>query len=140
MTALKEPQRITLAEALTILERHLSTDQAKFRLRQSFIQKAFHQEPLFALSYDEADIDWTTGSVKIPRMRGRFYPTLLRSDFNTCFFDHVAATLTTAQSLPEKQAELMTLKPQLWGIGIDLKELGRRCLRWWHAARRSSTK
>jgi hypothetical protein len=86
MPALKEPQRITLPEALTILERDLPTEQGKLRLRQAFIQKAFRQEPLFALSYDEADIDWTTGSVKIPRKRDRFCPTFLRSDFNALFF------------------------------------------------------
>jgi hypothetical protein len=92
MPALKEPQRITLPEALTILERDLPTEQGKLRLRQAFIQKAFRQEPLFALSYDEADIDWTTGSVKIPRKRDRFCPTFLRSDFNACFFvDDIAA-------------------------------------------------
>jgi hypothetical protein len=27
--------------------------------------------------------------------------------------------------------EILTLKPTLWGVGIDLKELGRRFLRLW---------
>jgi hypothetical protein len=31
---------------------------------------------------------------------------------------------------PEKVAELLTLKPTLWGMGVDLKELGRRCGFW----------
>jgi hypothetical protein len=31
---------------------------------------------------------------------------------------------------PEKVAELLTLKPTLWGMGVDLKELGRRCWLW----------
>jgi hypothetical protein len=131
MTALKEPQRITLVEALTILQRHLSTEQAKLRLRQAFIQKAFRQEPIFALPYGEADIDWMTGSVKIPRMRDRFYPTFLTSDFNAYFFeDHTAAAPLTIAKSAEKPAELITLKPQFMGMSIDLKELGRRSLRW----------
>lgn len=88
MLALKSPERVTLAEALTILERQVPSDQAKLRLRQAFIQKAFHQQPLFALPYEEADIDWTTGSVKIPRKRYRFCPTFLTSDFE----DHIGLT------------------------------------------------
>ena len=88
MVALKEPERITLAEGLTLLERHVpTTEEAKSRLRQAFIQKAFRQEPLFAFSYDEADIDWMTGSVKIPRKRDRFCPTFSRAEFNAYFFE-----------------------------------------------------
>jgi hypothetical protein len=32
-------------------------------------------------------------------------------------------------------AEMLTLKPTLWGIGIDLKELGRRLKQWWRLRR-----
>jgi hypothetical protein len=28
-------------------------------------------------------------------------------------------------------AELLALKPTLWGLGIDLKEAGRRAVTWW---------
>jgi hypothetical protein len=86
MNALKEPERITLAEGLKLLERDIPADQAKARLRQAFIRKAFSQQPLFALPYDEADIDWATGSVKIHRKPDRFCPTFHRADFNTYFF------------------------------------------------------
>jgi hypothetical protein len=88
MPVLKEPERITLAEALVLLERHLSAEEAKARLGQAFIQRAFIQSesPIFAFSYDEADIDWRTGSVKIPRKKDRFYPTFLRDDLNAHFF------------------------------------------------------
>jgi hypothetical protein len=72
MNALKEPECITLAEGLALLERHLPAEQAKVRLRQAFTRKAFPQSPLFAFEYDEADIDWATASVKIPRKRDRF--------------------------------------------------------------------
>jgi hypothetical protein len=34
-----------------------------------------------------------------------------------------------AEALEEKPAELMTLKPNFHGIGIDLKEVGRRIRR-----------
>jgi len=29
------------------------------------------------------------------------------------------------------ERELVTLKPTLWGVGIDLKEVGRRVYKWW---------
>jgi hypothetical protein len=83
---LKEPERITLVERLKLLESRLPVEEAKSRLRQAFIHKAFSQEPLFALSYDESDIDWTTGCVKIPRKRDRFWPTFVRAEFNAYFF------------------------------------------------------
>ncbi len=43
MYPLKEAERITLAEGLTLLESHVSTEQAKARLRAAFIRKAFPQ-------------------------------------------------------------------------------------------------
>jgi predicted nucleotide-binding protein len=95
MNALKEPERINLAEGLALLERHVPTEEAKSSLRQAFIRKAFPQSPLFAFEYDEADIDWTTGSVKIPRKPDRFYPTFLRAEFSAYFFkDHTPAKQT----------------------------------------------
>ena len=39
--------------------------------------------------------------------------------------------LTTAAAPQEKQGELITLKPTLWGLSIDLKELWRRIRCWW---------
>jgi len=87
MSALKEPKRISLVEGLNLLERHLSTEEAKTRLRQAFVRKAFRQEPSFALSYDEAEIDWAAGLVKIPRKRDRFCPTFPRAEFNAYFFE-----------------------------------------------------
>jgi hypothetical protein len=83
----KEPEQITLAEGLIILQQNgLSPEEAKARLRRAFVQKAFLQAPLFAFEYDEAEIDWTTGFVKIPRKTERFCPTFLRSDFDRYFF------------------------------------------------------
>lgn len=93
MSSLKEPERITLVEGLKLLERHVPTEEAKTRLHQAFIQKAFRQEPLFAFPYDEADIDWTRGSVKIPRKRDRFCPTFFRAEFNAYFFKDGPPTL-----------------------------------------------
>ncbi|SED60528.1 hypothetical protein SAMN05444161_3570 [Rhizobiales bacterium GAS191] len=193
MPALKEPKRISLAEGLALLEGHLPIEQAKRRLRQAFIQKAFSQEPLFALPYDEADIDWTTGLVKIPRKQDRFCPTLSRADFNSYFFQDQA---DTEVGLPDddisedgrqarfarwekigvdlikadlingghrlvggppavrelaqkwvrikeaeakavadtasagKRADIVTLKPTIWGMSIDLKEAWRRFQAW----------
>jgi hypothetical protein len=31
----------------------------------------------------------------------------------------------------EKHPELFTLKPTVWGVGMDLKELFRRAKAWW---------
>ncbi|MGC2221827.1 MAG: nucleotide-binding protein [Methylocella sp.] len=86
MNALKEPEHITLAEGLALLESHLPIEQAKTRLRQAFIQGVLREPPRFAFEYDKADIDWTTGSVKIPRMKDRFCPSFLRAEFNAYFF------------------------------------------------------
>lgn len=103
MGTLKEPERITLVDGLKLLESYLPVVEAKIGLRQAFIQKAFRQEPQFALSYDEADIDWTTGSVKIPRKRDRFSPTFSRAEFNAYFFQRSAAD--ARPSAARKRAE-----------------------------------
>jgi hypothetical protein len=34
------------------------------------------------------------------------------------------------------QVELVTLKPGMWGVSIDLKELGRRARNWWQGRKR----
>lgn len=82
MRDLKESDRITLADGLAILLKNaIPAEQAKIRLRQAFIQKAFNQSPAYAFS-----IDWATGSVKIPRRRERFVPTFRRSDSERLFF------------------------------------------------------
>jgi Predicted nucleotide-binding protein containing TIR-like domain len=100
MPTLKEPERITLAEGLTILQQNgLSAEEGKARLRQAFVRKAFPQAPLFAFEYDEADIDWTTGFVKIPRKKERFCPTFSRSDFQRYFFEDQLAP-------PSRQTEI----------------------------------
>jgi len=59
-------------EGLTLL---LSSEEAKTRLGRAFVRKAFDTWPLFAFPYDEANIDWTTGSVKIPKKKDRFTPS-----------------------------------------------------------------
>lgn len=41
MGNLKEPECLTLAEALHILQRHVSAGEAKSRLRKAFVNKAF---------------------------------------------------------------------------------------------------
>ena len=41
------------------------------------------------------------------------------------------ATQNVAATGQQKPSEILTLKPTFWGIGIDLKEAGRRMLRWW---------
>jgi hypothetical protein len=86
MNALKEPEHITLAEGLALLESHLSIEPAKTRLRQAFIRGVLGESPRFAFEYDEADIDWATGSVKLPRKPDRFCPSFLRAEFNAYFF------------------------------------------------------
>jgi hypothetical protein len=91
---LREPERVTLVDALRLLEGHLPAEEARSRLRQAFTQKVIQQQPLFALEYDGADIDWTTGAVKIPRKRERFYPTFSRADITNYFFENRAGQET----------------------------------------------
>jgi hypothetical protein len=86
MSAIKEPERITLTEGLAILKQHLPPDQAKVRVRRAFVQKMLDQEPLFAPPYDDAEIDCAAGSVKLPRKREPFRPTFRRADFDSHFF------------------------------------------------------
>jgi hypothetical protein len=112
MDVLKEPERITLVEGLEVLERHVPTEEAKSRLRQAFIRKAFRQAPLFAFSYDEADIDWMTGSVKIPRKRDRFCPTFSRSEFNAYFFEKGLARARGGERLMASATRTMLAKPR----------------------------
>lgn len=69
------------------MEQHLPRDQAKAHIQRALAQKALDQEPLFALPYSEAEIDWATGSVKIPRKRERFHPTFGRDEFEAYFFE-----------------------------------------------------
>jgi hypothetical protein len=96
----KESERVTIAEGLAILERHLPADQAKARILRAFVQKALDQEPLFAFPYDEAEIDWATGSVKIPRKRERFCPTFSRAEFERYFFEVATPKNAPAASSP----------------------------------------
>jgi hypothetical protein len=41
----------------------------------------------------------------------------------------------TVQISPAKPAEMLTLKPGIWGINVDLKVLGRRVSAWWRRAK-----
>lgn len=36
-----------------------------------------------------------------------------------------------AAAAQQKPAEVLTLKSGAWGMNVDLKEAGRRGLRWW---------
>jgi predicted nucleotide-binding protein len=87
MSTLKEPERITLAEALKLLEAHVSTEEAKARLGQAFVRRALRHAPAFTFPYDGAVIDWASGFVKLPRKRDPFCPTFSRTEFNAYFFD-----------------------------------------------------
>jgi len=109
---LKEPERITLVEGLELLEQYGPAEQAKARLRQAFIQKGFRQEPLFAFSYEGADIDWATGSVKIPQKRDRFCPTFTRAEFKSYFFEE-------ASSHAASEAMGLSKKPALDAFGLS---------------------
>jgi hypothetical protein len=119
MRALKEPERITLTEGLRLLEAHVPTEKAKARLQQAFVQKAIRQEPLFAVQYDEADIDWITGSVKIPRKRDRFCPTFSRAEFNAYFFALTQEEPLTDAVLAEIRTMLETTKAQLPAVTVS---------------------
>jgi len=128
MNALKEPERINLAEGLTLLKSQLPVDEAKGRLRQAFIQKAFSQEPCFAFAYEEADIDWTTGSVKIPRKMDRFCPTFRRSDFNRYFFgDRMPSdssppyTMAAAKAVYAAMETLVSAGKRAYSLSVPLE-------------------
>jgi len=91
MAELREPDRITLPEAVNLLTAYLPADQARKRLDTAFVTKAVLGQPNFALSYESARIDWTTGEVAIPRKRGAFRPTFSRQEIETYFFGAVKA-------------------------------------------------
>lgn len=139
----KEPERINLPEGLAVLANYLPAADAKVRLRDAFVRKACSHWPRFALSYDEAEIDWTTGSVKIPRKREAFIPTFSRAELNAYFLEtrpaalkassETTKTLSTPSAESAGQREVLTLKPAFMGMSIDLKELAQRVIAWWKA-------
>jgi hypothetical protein len=43
---------------------------------------------------------------------------------------------TQPQHPPASVSEVLTLKPGLWGVSVDLKALGRRYRKWWQDHRR----
>jgi hypothetical protein len=106
------PERITLIEGLALLMKHLESDEAKSVLKQAFIQKEFSQAPLFALSYDCAEINWQTGFVKIAKKREPFCPTFSRSDFLAYFFKEKA---------DEEAAGAPMLAFDNWTLGMIVK-------------------
>jgi hypothetical protein len=85
--AVKESERINLAEGLAVLANYLPAADAKGPLARRFIRKAFSQWPCFAFSYDEAEIEWATRAVRIPRRREPFIPTFSRTEFNDYFLE-----------------------------------------------------
>jgi hypothetical protein len=117
MNALKEPEHITLPEGLILLQNTgLSTEETKVRLRQAFVRKAFSQAPLFAFEYDDADIDWSTGSVKISKKKDRFVPTFSRSDFNRYFFHERVASPSYRKDEMSSRTDLPNIK---WYLRIS---------------------
>ena len=47
-------------------------------------------------------------------------------------YQSAAVTSSTTSSIRgERPNELLVLKPSIWGLSIDLKELGRRARSWW---------
>jgi Hypothetical protein (DUF2513) len=117
MSVLKEPEHITLPEGLILLQNSgLSTEDAKVRLRQAFVRKAFLQAPLFAFEYDDADIDWATGSVKISKKKDRFVPTFSRSDFNRYFFHERVASPSYRKDGMSSRTDLPDIK---WYLRIS---------------------
>lgn len=97
MYVLKESPLITLADGLALLEGHLPAEQAKARLTQALASNVLKEQPRFAFEYDGAEIDWTTGSVKLRRKREPFCPTFLRSDFNDYFFEKSVKAAVTQE-------------------------------------------
>jgi len=67
MNALKEPERINLAEGLTLLESHLPAEEAKTRLRNAFTQKgASLSRPAHTFSTSPGSCIWAT-AVRVAR-------------------------------------------------------------------------
>jgi len=75
-------------------------------------------------------IDVVTGA-RVPTIDIRFSGMRERA-----VMPELSAPLSEAAGPPSatienKHSELLTLKPTLWGMGIDLKEAGRRLWSWW---------
>jgi hypothetical protein len=115
----KESERVTIAEGLAILAQRLPADQAKARILRAFVQKALDQEPLFAFPYDEVEIDWATGSVKIPRKRERFCPTFSRAEFDRYFFEDANDAPMSNAALTEIREVVSTIKAELPALTLS---------------------
>jgi hypothetical protein len=63
----------------------------------------------------------------LDELAGRCPAKTLEHAANAPHGEQGAATRASSAS----RGELFILKPQLWGMGMDLEELGRRLRRWW---------
>jgi hypothetical protein len=74
---------------------------------------------LFAFPYDEVEIDWATGSVKIPRKRERFCPTFSRAEFDRYFFEDANDAPMSNAALTEIREVVSTIKAELPALTLS---------------------
>lgn len=102
MLQAKESEQITLVEGLKLLGQHLPPAEAKRRLEEAFVHKAIRSSPIYAFSYEGAEIHWATGAVKISRVTHPFQPTFSRSEFLKYFFEEIASENPATSSAPAR--------------------------------------
>jgi hypothetical protein len=86
MSEPKQGSRLTLAEQLSLLvAAGMPEKKAKERLEQAFRRKEVIFSENRAVPYHDAEIDWVTGKVLLPRLRAILVPTLTEGEFEAAF-------------------------------------------------------
>jgi hypothetical protein len=79
-------ERLTLPEQVSLLARVMPEDRARARIEKAFRFREVSYDPEFAVSYDDARIDWQSGMVVLRRVpRQPFTPTLSAAEFDRHF-------------------------------------------------------
>jgi hypothetical protein len=79
-------ERLTLADQFRLLAQIMPEDEAKARLSKAFRLREIRCQPLYAVSYEDALIDFNTGKVFLPKpVKKTFMPTLTATEFGAHF-------------------------------------------------------
>jgi hypothetical protein len=94
-------ERLTLPEQLRLLARIMPEERARARIDKAFRLREISYHPKYAVSYDDARIDWVSGRVILSRLpRQPFTPTLTAAEF----FAHFMPSRTSTPPVVTPQA------------------------------------
>lgn len=119
-------ERLTLPEQVRILIQVMPEDRARARIEKAFRFRDVAYQPQFAVSYQDARIDWLTGVVVLRGLpRQPFTPTLTAAEFSRHFARAFAEAPQSAMPRQEPEEHLDTLE----NAGPDAEPETRPCER-----------